>query len=57
MISATPMPRSNSVAFAPGNARPWSVVKMTSVSSTSRCSSSACSTAPTPWSSDRALAL
>jgi len=54
MMSITPSPRSYSVAFAPGNGSPWSVVRMTSVSSASPCSSSALSTAPTPWSSDRA---
>ena len=52
-ISSTPIPRSVSVALAPGNASPWSVVKITSVCS---CSS-ASSTLPTPWSSERALAL
>jgi hypothetical protein len=52
-ISRTPIPRSVSVAFAPGNANPWSVVKITSVFS----SSIASSTVPTPWSSARALAL
>ena len=31
MISITPMPRSVIVAFAPGNAMPWSVVQITSV--------------------------
>ena len=36
---------------------PWSVVRITSVSSARSCSSSALSTAPTPWSSERALAL
>ena len=53
----TPRPRSYSVAFAPGNGMPWSVVKMTSVSSASPAVSSALSTIPTPWSSERALAL
>ena len=52
-ISITPMPRSVSVAFAPGKASPWSVVRITSVLS----SAIASSTVPTPWSSERALAL
>ena len=46
-----------SVAFAPGKARPWSVVQTISVRSVSPKSWSALSTAPTPWSSERALAL
>ena len=41
MISMTPMPRSYSVALAPGKARPWSVVQITSVLSASPSSSSA----------------
>ena len=56
-ISITPRPRSYSVAFAPGNGIPWSVVKMISVSSTRPDASSSLSTMPTPWSSERALAL
>ena len=36
---------------------PWSVVKMTSVSSARPAGSSALRTIPTPWSSERALAL
>jgi hypothetical protein len=56
-ISITPSPRSVSVAFAPGKASPWSVVRITIVSSERSCSSSAFITAPTPWSSERALAL
>ena len=51
------MPRSTSDALAPGKGSPWSVVRTTSVSSVRSCSSSALSTAPTPWSSERALAL
>ena len=56
-ISITPMPRSLIVAFAPGNAMPWSVVQMTSVLRARPVSSSASSTAPTPRSSERALAV
>ena len=51
------MPRSVSVVFAPGKARPWSVVQMTSVSSARPSASSSSSTAPIPASSERALAL
>ena len=51
------MPRSYIVHLASGNASPWSVVRITRVLSTRPCSSSALSTSPTPWSSDRALAL
>ena len=50
------MPRSVSVVFAPGNAMPWSVVQITSVSSARPRSSSAPSTVPMPSSSERALA-
>ena len=57
MMSSTPRPRSDSVDLPPGNGSPWSVVRITSVSSASSCSSSALSTAPTPWSSERALCL
>ena len=42
------MPRSVSVVFAPGNAIPWSVVQITSVSSRSPRASISSSTAPTP---------
>ena len=35
---STPMPRSYSVALAPGKASPWSVVRITSVSSARSCS-------------------
>ena len=51
------MPRSVSVALAPGKAIPWSVVQMTSVSSRRPRASSSSSTAPMPASSERALAL
>ena len=57
MISITPRPRSYSVAFAPGKASPWSVVRKTSVLRLDGCASSAARTEPTPWSSERALAL
>ena len=54
----TPMPRSVIVAFAPGKAMPWSVVQITSVLlGEARVASSASSTAPTPRSSERALAM
>ncbi len=51
------MPRSVSVVFAPGNAIPWSVVQITRVSSRSPRASISSSTAPTPASRERALAL
>ena len=50
------MPRSLRVAFAPGKGRPWSVVQMTSVSSRRPRALTASRIAPTPWSSERALA-
>ena len=57
MISITPMPRSSRLALAVGKARPWSVVQITSVLRSSPVSCSVFRTAPTPWSSERALAL
>ncbi len=51
------MPRSVSVALAPGKGMPWSVVQITSVSSSRPRASSSSSTAPMPASSERALAL
>jgi hypothetical protein len=54
-MSMTPRPLSWRVALAPGKARPWSVVQMTSVFSASPSASRASSTAPTPRSRDRAL--
>ena len=57
MISITPVPRSYRVAFAPGKARPWSVVQMIRVRSASPVECRPLRTAPIPWSSERALAL
>ena len=48
MIIITPIPRSSRLAFAVGNARPWSVVQITSVLRSKPVSCSVFSTEPIP---------